>query len=67
VTSRTATVAAYLMLLGSLLLLELLARRGSAGVPRFGALVVHALGTRSTQVGLVLAWWWVGWHLVLGL
>ena len=66
-TSRGVTVAVYLMLAGSLLLLELLARREAVAVPRFRELVLRALGTRSAQFGLVLAWWWVGWHLVLGL
>ncbi|MGZ4437450.1 MAG: DUF6186 family protein [Nocardioidaceae bacterium] len=51
----------------SALIDPLLARAGRAGVPTFGALVRLAMRSRSAQLGLVLTWWWLGWHFLLAL
>jgi hypothetical protein len=26
--------------------------------------VTWAMRRRTTQVGLILAWWWLGWHFI---
>ena len=66
-TSRTLTLLAYGALAAALLLTEVVARRGHTSVPRFGAVVRLAMRSRSAQLGIVLAWWWLGWHFLLAL
>jgi hypothetical protein len=36
-------------------------------VPSFAGLLQRAMRTRSAQLGILLAWWWLGWHFILGL
>jgi hypothetical protein len=65
VTSRALTQAVYVLLGLGLVLTEALARRRADGPPTFAALVRGAMRTRSAQLGIVLAWWWLGWHFLL--
>jgi hypothetical protein len=67
VTSRALTVLAFLAIAGMLVLVELYARREDSRVPTFPSLLRRAMRTRSAQLGILLAWWWLGWHFVLGL
>lgn len=62
-TSRQATILVYVGIGLLLLGLELLART-TERVPTFGTLLRAALRHRSAQLGLVLAWWWLGWHFL---
>lgn len=64
-TSRSLTEAVYVLLALGLVLTEVLARRSEDGVPTFGELVRGAMRSRSAQIGIVLAWWWLGWHFLL--
>jgi Family of unknown function (DUF6186) len=67
VTSRVLTIAGYLMLAATLVATEVVARRPRARVPTFAGLVRWGLRHRSAQLGIVLAWWWLGWHFLLAL
>lgn len=63
-SSAAVTVAAYLLLAGVGAALQLagwLAPRRWSTLQR---VLAFALRRRSTQLGLVLAWWWLGWHEV---
>lgn len=61
---RTLTVAAYLVLV--------VAAAGAAVttwlrpdlIARPGRVVTWAMRRRTTQLGLLLAWWWLGWHFL---
>ncbi len=64
---RLLTELTYLALAVGLLGTEALARSPRSTVPTFGALVRRAMRHRSAQLGLVLAWWWLGWHFLLAL
>lgn len=61
-SSHLVTVLAYLAVAALLLVSEALARWTTAPIPTFAALVRGALQHRAAQFGLLLAWWWIGWH-----
>ncbi len=63
-TSRTLTLAAYGLVAVAAVILDLVARSGRVKLPTFGACVSVGLARRSTQLGLLAAWWWLGWHFI---
>jgi hypothetical protein len=65
-TSRALTIDAYLTLGAVLVLLEVLARLTHLPVPSAAAVVHRALRHRSAQFGVLLAWWWLAWHFLVG-
>jgi hypothetical protein len=67
VSSRALTVLGYLMGTAALVVVEVSARRQGSRVPSFAGLLRRAMRTRSAQFGILLAWWWLGWHFILGL
>lgn len=66
-SSRALTVLGYLVATAVLVLVEVSARRPASPVPSFAALLRRGMRTRSAQLGILLAWWWLGWHFILGL
>lgn len=63
-SSRLLTALVYLAFALALVVTEIVARRSPA-VPRLAELVRWAARRRSAQFGLVLLWWWLGWHFIL--
>lgn len=63
-TDWGSTVAAYAAIAVLTILAEVAAGLGWWRLPRLGTTVTWALRRRSTQLGLLLAWWWLGWHFV---
>ena len=63
-SSATATVTAYVVLAVLGLSLQVAGVLAPDRWPTLGRVLTFALRRRSTQLGLLLAWWWVGWHLV---
>ena len=61
---RIITLAAYGVLLVAVGATYAVSRLGRARVPRLGAVVTWSMRRRSTQIALLLAWWWLGWHFV---
>jgi hypothetical protein len=61
---RGVTIAIYLACALALAVTEVLARRGRLGVPTLAALFRWILRRRSAQIGVVMAWWWIGWHFL---
>lgn len=61
---RMLTVAVYLICAFVLAVTELLARHSSARIPRLADLFRWMLRRRSAQIGIVMAWWWIGWHFL---
>lgn len=61
---RVVTISVYVLIASALATTEWLARRGSGRLPTCSALIRWALRRRSTQIGLLLAWWWLGWHFI---
>jgi Family of unknown function (DUF6186) len=65
-SSYNATVAAYAAVLVLGVVAELVALTAPRLWAGFGQVLTWALRRRSTQLGLVLAWWWLGWHWATG-
>lgn len=64
VSSHAATVAAYVTVAALALGVELTALLAPRSWPRLGEVLTWALRRRSTQLGMLLLWWWLGWHWV---
>jgi hypothetical protein len=63
--SRILTIAVYIVIGLGLAGLEWRARtHPESRVPTLAATFRWALRRRSTQLGLLLAWWWLGWHFI---
>jgi hypothetical protein len=65
-TSRSLTVLAYGALALCLVLVDTMARRRPETVATVAAVTRRVCRTRPGQLCLVLAWWWLGWHFLLG-
>ena len=60
--SHTITLAGYLVVLGGIVLLQVLAARTRVPVPSLGELLTRAMRTRTGRVGVLVAWAWIGLH-----
>ena len=65
-TSRVLSILAYGALAGCLVLAEGVGRRRPEVIATVSAVTRRVCRTRSGQLCLVLAWWWLGWHFLLG-
>jgi hypothetical protein len=61
---RGITIAVYLVCALALVVTELLARGTRLNVPTLAVLFRWVLRRRSAQIGVVMAWWWIGWHFL---
>lgn len=61
---RELTIAIYVLCALALVLVEVLARRTRLRIPTLGQLFRWMLRRRSAQLGVVMAWWWIGWHFL---
>lgn len=60
--SHDITVLGYLAFLLAGIVLQLLATRTRAPIPRLGKIFEWAMSTRTRRVGILVAWAWVGLH-----
>ncbi len=63
-TSRVLTVAGFVLLGLACLGLEVAGRIHGWPVPTLGRLLNGIMRRRSARVGVLLAWWWLGWHFL---
>lgn len=63
-TPAEVSYAAYALIAAAVLALEAAARLAPRRVTSVGTVLTWAMRRRSAQFGLVLAWWWLGWHFV---
>ena len=61
-SSRTITIAGYVVVLLAMVALEVSSSFRRSGIPSFGQVVARIMRTRSGRVGLLAAWAWVGLH-----
>ena len=64
-TSRIVTIAIYGVLFASLGVLQLLASYRPRSVPTLAQALRWTMRRRSAQIGIVMAWWWIGWHFLV--
>jgi len=60
--SHEITIIGYLVVLGGIVVLEVLATRTRVPVPSLGDLLTRAMRSRTGRVGILVAWAWVGLH-----
>jgi len=63
-SSWERTVAAYLLVTTLAAATQVLALVRPGVVPTIGRVATWAMRRRSTQLGLLFAWWWLGWHFI---
>ena len=63
-TARHVTLGIYAALLLATVAMVIVSRARPAVLPRLGQVVTWAMRRRTTQVGLIFAWWWLGWHFI---
>ncbi len=61
-TSRYVTIAGFVVFAVVGIGLELWSRRDDRRVPSFGDVLGWIGSTAPGRVGLMLVWWWTGWH-----
>lgn len=60
------TLSAYAVVVAAALALQVVSMVSSDRVPSLRRSVTWAMRHRSAQLGLVLVWWWLGWHFITG-
>lgn len=63
-SSHDVTIAGYALILGTGVVLQLLAWRGHLRIPMFGHLMSRAMRTRPGRVGVLAGWAWIGLHFL---
>jgi hypothetical protein len=63
---RAITIAGFLLFVAIAATLELLALRQSDRIAPLGTLLDRVMATRSARIGILLFWWWLGWHFLVG-
>jgi hypothetical protein len=61
---RTITIAGYVLIGLAAVLVEIVARRPSSRIPRFSEVLSRAMHDRWGRVGMLLVWWWLGFHFL---
>lgn len=63
---RDVTIAVYLLCLAGALALTVMAHLPARGVAPLTELLDEMLAERAPRFVLVLFWWWLGWHFLVG-
>lgn len=62
---RAITIAGYILIGLTALAVEVVARRRpDSRIPRFSELVGRVMEERWGRIGLLLVWWWLGFHFL---
>ncbi|MCC6270301.1 MAG: hypothetical protein IT190_03405 [Microbacteriaceae bacterium] len=65
-TIRLLTVAGFVACLLLIVILDLVARREPQKVTPLASMIDHVMASRSARIGILLFWWWLGWHFLVG-
>jgi hypothetical protein len=63
---RDITIAGFLACVVAAVVIELRARRTPDYFAPLGTLLERVMATRSARIGILLFWWWAGWHFLVG-
>jgi len=64
VSSREITIAGYVLVGLVAMVVELVARRPGSRVPTIGELAGFVMRERWGRLGVLLVWWWLGFHFL---
>jgi hypothetical protein len=63
---RELTIVGFVTCLFAAIAVEGAARRDPQRIAPLGTLLDRVMAARSARVGILLFWWWVGWHFLVG-
>ena len=63
---RIITIAGFLVCLAAVATLEVVANRDPDRLAPLTTLTDRVMATRSARIGILLFWWWLGWHFLVG-
>jgi hypothetical protein len=63
-TSRSLTIAGFLVIGAVWVAFQVLARSRRSGMLTFGQWIDLVMSLRYGRVGVLLVWWWLGWHFL---
>jgi len=63
---RNFTIAGFLVCVVAAVILELRARRTPDYLAPLGTVLDRVMASRSARIGILLFWWWAGWHFLVG-
>jgi hypothetical protein len=63
---RSFTIAGFLVCVVAAVILELRARRTPDYLAPLGTVLDRVMASRSARIGILLFWWWAGWHFLVG-
>jgi hypothetical protein len=61
-STRTITIAGFLAVIGTLVLLELLGRSRQTRIPTVGEWLGYVMRPAAGRALILLGWFWLGWH-----
>jgi len=61
-STRVITIAGFVVIIASMVILEILARRPSSRIPALGAWLGYVMRPRAGRALILLGWLWLGWH-----
>jgi uncharacterized protein DUF6186 len=63
-SSRAVTIAGFLLLAAALAALDLIGRRPNTRVPSLAQLCGFVMRDTWGRLGVLLLWFWLGWHFL---
>ncbi len=63
-SSHWAAVLGFAILAVTVLAIDRLARRPQSQLAGFGTVMSRLMATRSGRIGVLVVWWWLGWHFL---
>ncbi len=60
--SRVITIAGFVVLALSGLVIEWASRTGRARIAPFGHVLSDLMRTPPVRIAVLFTWWWIGWH-----
>lgn len=64
--TRIITITGFLVCLAVGATIEAVARRDPNRVAPLASMIDRVMATRSARIGILLFWWWLGWHFLVG-
>lgn len=62
--SHVLTIVAFALLALAFLGIAVASHVPGWPVPTLGRLLAAGMRQRSTRIGILLVWWWLGWHFL---
>ena len=64
--TRDFILTGYVLAVAGFVALTVLGRTRGSKLASASNLLAHVLQTRASRFGLLVVWWWLGWHYLAG-